>query len=87
VAAHRNGHRRLAQRQRHGNLAAVGHVLARVGADAGGAGSVLDATPVIVDRRSVLAATGLLAAEHPEAAAGLAEELLRSAGTVTPSGR
>jgi hypothetical protein len=59
----------------------------RVGADAGGAGSVLDATPVIVDRRSVLAAIGLLAAEHPEAAAGLAEELLRSAGTVTPSGR
>ena len=68
---------------RHGDPDAVGQVLARVAADGGGAGSVLDATPVIVDRRYVLAAIGLLAAEHPDAAAGLAEGLLRSPEKLT----
>ena len=43
-------------------------VVARLAADRGGAGSVLTGTPVVVDRRYVLAAAGLLAADHPEAA-------------------
>jgi uncharacterized protein (TIGR01319 family) len=72
---------------RHGDPDAVGQALARVAEDAGGAGSVLDATPVIVDRRYVLAAVGLLAAEHHDAAAGLAEGLLRSPERVTPFAR
>ena len=41
-------------------------VVARLAADRGGAGSVLTGTPVVVDRRYVLAAAGLLAADHPE---------------------
>jgi uncharacterized protein (TIGR01319 family) len=70
---------------RHADPVAVDEVIARVAADAGGAGSVLDGTPVIVDRRYVLAAVGLLAGEHPEAATALAGGLL--AGTVTsPAG-
>jgi uncharacterized protein (TIGR01319 family) len=60
---------------RHADPAAVDDVVARVAADRGGAGSVLAGTPVVVDRRYVLAAAGLLAAEHPEAAAGLLREL------------
>src|SRR3954465_14160597 len=48
----------------------------RRGGGAGGAGSVLGGRPVIVDREYVLAAVGLLAAEHPEAAARLAGRLL-----------
>jgi hypothetical protein len=56
----------------------VDAVVARLAADRGGAGSVLTDTPVVVDRRYVLAAAGLLAAEHPEAAAGLARGLLTS---------
>ncbi|WP_116449370.1 glutamate mutase L [Blastococcus litoris] len=65
---------------RHAEQAAVDAVIARVAADAGGAGSVLRDTPVVVDRRYVLAAVGLLAAEHPDAAAVLAR------GLVTPVG-
>jgi uncharacterized protein (TIGR01319 family) len=54
---------------RHG--ADVDAAVARLAADGGGAGAVLDGTEVVVDRRYVLAAAGLLAAEHPAAAAGL----------------
>jgi uncharacterized protein (TIGR01319 family) len=72
---------------RHADPAAVDQVIARVAADAGGAGSVLGGTPVIVDRRYVLAAIGLLAGEHPATAAALAAGLLRSPDTVTPLGR
>jgi uncharacterized protein (TIGR01319 family) len=60
---------------RHADPAAVDAVVARLAADRGGAGSVLTGTPVVVDRRYVLAAAGLLAAEHPAAAAGLLREL------------
>ena len=60
---------------RHADPAAVDGVVARLAADRGGAGSVLTGTPVVVDRRYVLAAAGLLAADHPEAAAGLLREL------------
>jgi uncharacterized protein (TIGR01319 family) len=70
---------------RHAEPAAVDRVIDRVAADAGGAGSVLSGTPVVVDRSYVLAAVGLLAAEHPEAATALARGLL--AGAVTsPAG-
>jgi uncharacterized protein (TIGR01319 family) len=62
---------------RHADTAAMDGVVARLAADRGGAGSVLDGTPVVVDRRYVLAAAGLLAAEHPAAAAGLLSELAR----------
>jgi uncharacterized protein (TIGR01319 family) len=60
---------------RHADPASVDMVVARLAADRGGAGSVLTGTPVVVDRRYVLAAAGLLAAEHPAAAAGLLREL------------
>ena len=60
---------------RHADPTAVDAVVARLAADRGGAGSVLTGTPVVVDRRYVLAAAGLLAAEHPAAAAGLLREL------------
>jgi uncharacterized protein (TIGR01319 family) len=60
---------------RHADPVAVEGVVARLAADRGGAGSVLSGTPVVVDRRYVLAAAGLLAAEHPDAAAGLLREL------------
>jgi uncharacterized protein (TIGR01319 family) len=72
---------------RHAEPAAAQQVIARLAADAGGAGSVLDATPVIVDRSYVLAAMGLLADEHPGAAAALADGLLRSADRFTPPAR
>jgi hypothetical protein len=45
---------------------------------------VLKGTPVIVDRSYVLAAVGLLAAEHPGAATALARELTRNPEKVTP---
>ena len=61
------------------------HVVARLAADRGGAGSVLTGTPVVVDRRYVLAAAGLLAAEHPEAAAGWPRPCWQRSGH--PSGR
>ena len=69
---------------RHAGHAAVDAVLGRLAADSGGAGSVLDATPVVVDRRYVLAAAGLLAPERPEAAAGLCREMLLARDTATP---
>ena len=56
---------------RHADPAAVDAVVARLAADRGGAGSVLTDTEVVVDRRYVLAAAGLLAADHPTAAAGV----------------
>ena len=62
---------------RHADPAAMDGVVARLAADRGGAGSVIDGTPVVVDRRYVLAAAGLLAGERPEAAAGLLSELAR----------
>jgi uncharacterized protein (TIGR01319 family) len=69
---------------RHADPAAVDQVIARVAADAGGAGSVLSGTPVIVDRSYVLAAVGLLAADHPDTAVALASRLLRSPDKITP---
>jgi uncharacterized protein (TIGR01319 family) len=69
---------------RHARPAAVDQVVGRMAADAGGAGSVLNGTPVIVDRRYVLAAVGLLAADHPDAAVALASGLLHSPDEVTP---
>jgi uncharacterized protein (TIGR01319 family) len=68
---------------RHADPVAVDGVVARLAADRGGAGSVLSGTPVVVDRRYVLAAAGLLAAEHPDAAAGLLREL--AGGTSRPT--
>ncbi|RBY84065.1 glutamate mutase L [Blastococcus sp. TF02A-30] len=61
---------------RHAAAADVDAVVARVAADSGGAGSVLAGTPVVVDRAYVLAPAGLLAAEHPAAAAALVSSLL-----------
>lgn len=61
---------------RHAAPAAVDGTVARLAADRGGAGSVLAGTPVVVDRRYVLAAAGLLATDHPEAAAGLLRDLV-----------
>ncbi|WP_261326805.1 glutamate mutase L [Modestobacter marinus] len=61
---------------RHGDPAAVGAVVDRVAADRGGAGGVVGGTPVVVDVRYVLAAAGLLAADHPAAATGLLATLL-----------
>jgi uncharacterized protein (TIGR01319 family) len=60
---------------RHADPASVDGVVARLAADRGGAGGVLAGTQVVVDRRYVLAAAGLLAAEHPEAAAALLRPL------------
>jgi uncharacterized protein (TIGR01319 family) len=61
---------------RHADPDAVDRVVARVAADAGGAGGVLTGTQVVVDRRYVLAAAGLLADDVPAAAAGLLGGLL-----------
>jgi uncharacterized protein (TIGR01319 family) len=69
---------------RHADPAALDEVVARIAADAGGAGAVLEGTPVIVDRSYVLAPVGLLAGEHPAAAAALARELARTREGVTP---
>jgi hypothetical protein len=63
---------------RHADPAAVAAVVDRVAADRGGAGGVLSGTDVVVDRRYVLAAAGLLAVEAPTAVAGLLGELLVS---------
>jgi len=60
---------------RHADPAAVDGVVARLAADRGGAGPVVSGTDVVVDARYVLAAAGLLAGEHPEAAAGLLSSL------------
>lgn len=64
---------------RHADPAAVEAVLARLSTDTGGAGSVVTGTTVVVDRRYVLAAAGLLAGDRPAAAVGLVRELLVSA--------
>ncbi|WP_200814709.1 glutamate mutase L [Blastococcus haudaquaticus] len=72
---------------RHAAPADVDQVLARLAEDAGGAGSVLGGKAVIVDRRYVLAAIGLLAAEHPAAATALADDLVRGGDRVTPLAR
>lgn len=64
---------------RHADPDAVDAVVARLAADAGGAGSVVTGTTVVVDRRYVLAAAGLLAGDRPEAAVGLVRELLVTA--------
>jgi uncharacterized protein (TIGR01319 family) len=61
---------------RHAEPAAVDGVVARLAADRGGAAGVVAGTSVVVDRRYVLAAAGLLAGEHPDAAAGLLRDLL-----------
>ena len=63
------------------HAADVDAAVARIAADGGGAGAVLADTDVLVDRRYVLAAAGLLAAEHPRAAAGL----VRGLGGATPA--
>ena len=54
----------------------VDAAVARIAADAGGAGSVLAGSDVVVDRQYVLAAAGLLAAEHPAATARLVSLLV-----------
>jgi uncharacterized protein (TIGR01319 family) len=56
---------------RHAAPGVLDGVVARLAADRGGAGPVLSGSAVAVDARYVLAAAGLLAAEHPEAASGL----------------
>ncbi|MDQ1660056.1 MAG: hypothetical protein QOJ68_36, partial [Blastococcus sp.] len=53
---------------RHAAPGVLDGVVARLAADRGGAGPVLSGSAVAVDARYVLAAAGLLAAEHPEAA-------------------
>ena len=53
----------------------VDAAVARIAADAGGAGTVLADSEVVLDRQYVLAAAGLLAAEHPAAAARLVARL------------
>jgi uncharacterized protein (TIGR01319 family) len=53
------------------HAADLDRTVARLAADSGGAGSVLAGSDVVVDRRYVLAAAGLLTAEHPRAAARL----------------
>ena len=70
---------------RHADPAAVDAVVSRLAEDAGGAGSVVSDTAVVVDRRYVLAAAGLLAEQHPVAAAGLVRGLLAAAVT-SPAG-
>jgi uncharacterized protein (TIGR01319 family) len=60
---------------RHAEEDAVEGVVTRLAADRGGAGSVLSGAEVVVDRRYVLAAAGLLAADHPAAAAGVLRPL------------
>ena len=61
---------------RHADPGAVAGVVERLAADRGGAGGVLSGTQVVVDRRYVLAAAGLLAGDEPAAAAGLLAGLL-----------
>jgi uncharacterized protein (TIGR01319 family) len=60
---------------RHAEPGAVDGVVARLAGDRGGAGTVVSGADVVVDARYVLAAAGLLAAEHPQAAAGLLSSL------------
>jgi uncharacterized protein (TIGR01319 family) len=55
---------------------ALAAVVERLAADRGGAGGVLAGSRVVVDRRYVLAAAGLLAGDRPVAAAGLLAGML-----------
>jgi uncharacterized protein (TIGR01319 family) len=66
---------------RHADPSAVDAVVARLAADAGGAGTVVSDTAVVVDRRYVLAAAGLLAGRHPAAATGLVRGLVTAAAS------
>jgi uncharacterized protein (TIGR01319 family) len=68
---------------RHAEEDAVEGVVTRLAADRGGAGSVLSGAEVVVDRRYVLAAAGLLAADHPAAAAGVLRPLAGGASPPT----
>jgi hypothetical protein len=61
---------------RHAESEALDGVVARLAADRGGAGPVLSGTDVVVDTQYVLAAAGLLAADHLEAATGLLASLV-----------
>jgi uncharacterized protein (TIGR01319 family) len=61
---------------RHAGPGALDAAVARLAADRGGAAGVLADARVVVDRRYVLAAAGLLAREHPVAAERLAATLL-----------
>jgi uncharacterized protein (TIGR01319 family) len=63
---------------RHADAADLDAAVGRLAGDRGGASGVLAEARVLVDRRYVLAAAGLLAGEHPGAAEGLAGSLLRS---------
>jgi hypothetical protein len=58
----------------------VDGAVARIAADGGGAGAVLAGTEVVVDRRYVLAAAGLLAFDHPSAARGLVRSVVPRPG-------
>ena len=71
---------------RHADPAAVDGVVARLAADRGGAGSVLAGTHVVVDRRYVLAAAGLLAARAPGGRDGVARTLLAAERIIPPAG-
>ncbi|MBB3086745.1 glutamate mutase L [Geodermatophilus sabuli] len=72
---------------RHAEPAALAAAAARVAADRGGAGGVLADATVVVDRRYVLAAAGLLADGHAAAAAGLAAALSGAEVLSPPAGR
>jgi uncharacterized protein (TIGR01319 family) len=61
---------------RHASPSSVEAAVARIAADRGGAGGVVSTAEVVVDRRYVLAAAGLLAGPHPAAAAGLVGTLI-----------
>lgn len=61
---------------RHGAAGVEGRVLAGLGSDASQGWLVPEDARVVVDRSYVLAAAGLLAADHPQAAAGLAASLV-----------
>jgi hypothetical protein len=71
---------------RHAGPAALTAAVDRIAADRGGAGGVLADAEVVVDRRYVLAAAGLLAADSPAAAAGLLSEVTGSR-TTSPTTR
>ncbi|MEI4272959.1 glutamate mutase L [Klenkia sp. LSe6-5] len=61
---------------RHAAAADRDAVVARLAGDRGGAGGVLTGAEVVVDAAYVLAAVGLLARDHPDAACALAATLL-----------
>jgi uncharacterized protein (TIGR01319 family) len=71
---------------RHAGPAALGAAIDRIAADRGGAAGVLADAEVVVDRRYVLAAAGLLAADRPTAVTGLLSEVTGSR-TTSPTTR